>query len=670
MSKAFEDGSILSTNLADGEGLEKINLWLSEFRGDEILKFHAARVTRDSIKLIIEGNRSRRLRIQASWPPHHSYLKATKTIPYIYVAFTEPVSQDSLAGNVLFQGTAIATGQMTLINEGHILKIDTSTLGTITTAGQYELIFTDILHYNKIWKLCGERKVIWWTSENGGTRGGEDSLDPDRRALQISKITIENSLTERQIMNEFYAQTLLDPADVVASQLVNGYPEYDKVTLLAIHKRHPKVPYVKCISPKYKACYFQDAAPPDEMKIEIGFTEAVTLSYLSGRVYFDEVQVADNKMFLSQAGYLLTLLVTPTAYKHHCVLISGMQSENFIRSWPFFSSFVIHKETAGTGGATTLDELDDVIITTPSINNLLIYNGSDWVNDDLVIALNDLSDVSITTPATNAVLLYDGINWVDGALPLHNTTHQLGGTDPIKLDDLAVPDDNTDLDSSTTSHGLLRKLSNVATEFLNGQGAWAVPASSGAPTTTDYLVKTADAALSAERVVTDTTSITVDWATAGQAKFQRAALTGDVTASANSNSTTIANGAVSLAKMANLANGRIIGRYTASTGVPEAITISSANFDYTGGNLTIKDAGVPLAKMADLANGRIIGRSTASTGVPEAITLNSAHFTYTSLTLSLKQGAAIADATDAASAITQLNLLLARCRAGTPHIAT
>lgn len=51
-----------------------------------------------------------------------------------------------------------------------------------------------------------------------------------------------------------------------------------------------------------------------------------------------------------------------------------------------------------------------------------------------------------------------------------------GGADQIKLDDLAAPDDNTDLNASAAKHGLLPKLSNVATEFLNGQGAFAAPA--------------------------------------------------------------------------------------------------------------------------------------------------------------------------------------------------
>lgn len=46
----------------------------------------------------------------------------------------------------------------------------------------------------------------------------------------------------------------------------------------------------------------------------------------------------------------------------------------------------------------------------------------------------------------------------------------------IKLDDLATPDDVVDLNSSTTEHGLLKKLDNTATNFMNGQGNWAVPA--------------------------------------------------------------------------------------------------------------------------------------------------------------------------------------------------
>jgi len=61
----------------------------------------------------------------------------------------------------------------------------------------------------------------------------------------------------------------------------------------------------------------------------------------------------------------------------------------------------------------------------------------------------------------------------------HNTSHQSGGSDAIKLDDLAAPDDNTDLNVSTSAHGLTPKLSNVATQYLDGTGAYSVPAGGG-----------------------------------------------------------------------------------------------------------------------------------------------------------------------------------------------
>ena len=40
--------------------------------------------------------------------------------------------------------------------------------------------------------------------------------------------------------------------------------------------------------------------------------------------------------------------------------------------------------------------------------------------------------------------------------------------------------DVTTRDASTSTHGLLRKLSGVVTEYLNGNGAWTTPASSDA----------------------------------------------------------------------------------------------------------------------------------------------------------------------------------------------
>ena len=120
---------------------------------------------------------------------------------------------------------------------------------------------------------------------------------------------------------------------------------------------------------------------------------------------------------------------------------------------------------------------------------------------------------------------------------------------------------------------------------------------SNATTSAEPIVTyTASANMSAERVTTSSTSITVSTSVASQIEFQRAALTGDVTASANSNATTIANDAVSNAKLANMAAGTVKGRQIdAGTGDPvdltggeiaEIIRWANITTEATGGTFT------------------------------------------------------------------------------------
>ena len=62
---------------------------------------------------------------------------------------------------------------------------------------------------------------------------------------------------------------------------------------------------------------------------------------------------------------------------------------------------------------------------------------------------------------------------------VHAARHQAGGADPIALDTLAAPTDVTTLNASASAHGLLRKLSGTATDYLDGSGAWSTPAGGG-----------------------------------------------------------------------------------------------------------------------------------------------------------------------------------------------
>lgn len=118
----------------------------------------------------------------------------------------------------------------------------------------------------------------------------------------------------------------------------------------------------------------------------------------------------------------------------------------------------------------------------------------------------------------------------------------------------------------------------------------------------------------------------------GAGAIQRAALTGDVTASAGSNATSIANDVVTDAKLRNSAANSVIGRATNSAGDPADISTSTDGHvlrmsGTTLGFGTVATAGhaddsITFAKMQNINTDRLIGRDTAASGDPEEISLN------------------------------------------------
>lgn len=111
--------------------------------------------------------------------------------------------------------------------------------------------------------------------------------------------------------------------------------------------------------------------------------------------------------------------------------------------------------------------------------------GTDPIKLDELAAPDDTTDLNVTSathglvpklPADSAKFLSGVGTWIRPAPATHAGTHKSGGSDPIKLDEFAAPTDVTTLNVSTTAHGLTPKLSNNAGQFLNGTGGWTVPA--------------------------------------------------------------------------------------------------------------------------------------------------------------------------------------------------
>lgn len=87
----------------------------------------------------------------------------------------------------------------------------------------------------------------------------------------------------------------------------------------------------------------------------------------------------------------------------------------------------------------------------------------------------------------------------------------------------------------------------------------------------------------------------------GAGAIQRAALTGDVTAAAGSNATTIANGVVTYAKIQNVTQNRILGRVSAGPGVCEELTPAQAQtvLGFLNGAAALTTPRIPYVSDAD-----------------------------------------------------------------------
>ncbi len=81
--------------------------------------------------------------------------------------------------------------------------------------------------------------------------------------------------------------------------------------------------------------------------------------------------------------------------------------------------------SGGGGGASVLDDLTDVSLSSLTAGQVLKYNGTNWVNaadesGTTITSLNDIGDVDLTGVDSGLVLGYDGTKWV----PVSNAGEQ------------------------------------------------------------------------------------------------------------------------------------------------------------------------------------------------------------------------------------------------------
>ncbi len=166
----------------------------------------------------------------------------------------------------------------------------------------------------------------------------------------------------------------------------------------------------------------------------------------------------------------------------------------------------------GGGGATSLDGLTDVVISgTPADNEVLAWdNGtSRWINQTAAEAslataghghgqLHDQNHDN-TDHTTNYETANANIQSHVGTPPEdshHAKQHAMDSATYHTRTDI-----NT-LNASTSYHGFLKKLDNVDTNFMNGQGNWTVPVGSYGDADAVTAVEAAGLVLASTKVIT------------------------------------------------------------------------------------------------------------------------------------------------------------------------
>jgi len=135
--------------------------------------------------------------------------------------------------------------------------------------------------------------------------------------------------------------------------------------------------------------------------------------------------------------------------------------------------------------------LDTYSSITPSANVQSVLSAADYAAIrtllGLVIGTNvqafdaDLSTWAGLTPSAFFQTLVDDTDAATAraTLGVIASLFKSGGAQAIALDTLAAPTDITTLNVSTSAHGLAPKLPNDATKYLDGTGAYSVPAGGG-----------------------------------------------------------------------------------------------------------------------------------------------------------------------------------------------
>lgn len=202
-------------------------------------------------------------------------------------------------------------------------------------------------------------------------------------------------------------------------------------------------------------------------------SEPSASSSSSGLIYMDEL---DNSLYVSlnEGAYekILTEEVDPSfttwlseppnisIFTNDAGYITSQTDDQTASEVPYTNT------TSGLTATEVQSAIDEVEARVDTNDGKVSFNWDydygDLINTPTIPSGNQIIDWTQASQGT-----IHATNYVD-----NDTTYTASD---FKLDDLATPDDNTDLNATATRHGLLPKLENSGTKYLRDDGTWQTP---------------------------------------------------------------------------------------------------------------------------------------------------------------------------------------------------
>jgi len=311
--------------------------------------------------------------------------------------------------------------------------------------------------------------------------------------------------------------------------------------------------------------------------------------------YLDNLAIGSSGAFMRAQSGLPTWssLTIPNTISANSILVAN-SANTLVELTPTASQSIRRNSgntaweayTPAAGGATSLDGLSDVIITSASVNKVLQHNGTDWVDQYMVfpVSVPTITANNYTLVASDhgkTLHINNGATAVTLTIPTSLATNFQCSIINKGTNTVTLTPSGTTLESEGTT---IVTQHTGATVYHHGSNVWTALGSLGTPLVgfTDELVQDAVGGM------VDASLTYID----GTPLLQRAALTGAITATAGSNATSLGSFTVGALSTA-ISDADISGTNTGDQSISVTGT-TTATIDLSGdaSDATITGAGI------------------------------------------------------------------------------